>query len=39
MGVFGVEQVGGLGTDSGLSAGEFLVEGCLGIGDGQGRDV
>ena len=31
MGVFVTGCVGGLGTDGGLDAGEFMAEGCFGV--------
>ena len=39
VGVFGAERVGGLGTDGDPGTGEFLAEGCFGVGEGRGRDV
>ena len=39
VGVFGTGCVGCLGTDSGLDTGEFMAEGCFGIGEGRGRGV
>ena len=39
VGVFRVERVGGIGTDGGLDAGDFLAEGCFGVSEGRGRYV
>ena len=39
VGVLGTGYVGSLGTDGELDAGDFMAEGCFGVGEVKGRDV
>ena len=39
VGTFGTGCVGCLGTDGGLDTGEFMAEGCFGVGEDRGRGV
>ena len=39
VGVFGTGYVGGLGTDSNVDDGDFMAEGCFGVGEVRGRDM